>query len=352
MTRCSIRPALAAAALALAAAGCRPQPPAHEEFTVMGTVASIMVEPGRRSELGRYTAIARAVFDEVNQRMSLYRDDSELAGLNRAAGGTPVTVSPGLRDVLLLSKRYSELTGGAFDVTVAPLVRLWGFSGGARPDGVPDAERIRAALALVGSDRLTVDGDRARLSTPGMMIDLGGIAKGYAVDVCVARLLEAGATNFLVNLGGNMRAIGHPRRGDAWRIGVRNPFRRDETIGTLRLESGQAVATSGNYERFIEIDGKRYTHIIDPRTGMPLVGMAGVTVTAPTAGDSDGLSTGLFILGVERGTALVRTQPGAGALFVPDSQPPTAYVTPEFAARFDPVPAWRDRVRIVGAHAP
>lgn len=149
-----------------------------------------------------------------------------------------------------------------------------------------------------------------------------------------------------------MRAIGHPRPGDAWHIGVRNPFNRDEIIGTLRLDSGMAVATSGNYERFVMIDGRRYTHIIDPRTGMPVAGMAGVTVIAPTAGETDGLSTGLFILGVERGAAVIGAQPGCGAIFVPDVQPAVAYVTPEFAARFEATPAWRSRVSAIGAEAP
>jgi thiamine biosynthesis lipoprotein len=145
-----------------------------------------------------------------------------------------------------------------------------------------------------------------------------------------------GAKNILVNLGGNMRCRGDGGGRDGWVLGIRNPFNRDAILGSVRLTDGMAVATSGHYERFVVMEGKKYAHIMDPRTGRPVVGMAGVTVIAPKAGDADVLSTTLFVLGPEEGQKLLTRFPGAHALFVPDEQPPRLIMSPGFGGYLTP----------------
>jgi thiamine biosynthesis lipoprotein len=202
---------------------------------------------------------------------------------------------------------------------------------------------LRNLLARTGWRHLQVQETTASLTQPGMFIDLGGIAKGYAVD----RVMEALDLNnypvVLMDLGGNVRCRGEPRPGIPWRIGVRNPFDRDELVGVLRVPSGMAVATSGNYERFVEINGERYTHIIDPRTGWPVKGMASVTVVSPDGTESDALSTALFVAGAKDARNILARLPGNEALFIPDEQPPRLLASPGFRRIFEPLPQWAPR---------
>jgi len=170
-----------------------------------------------------------------------------------------------------------------------------------------------------------------------MSLDLGAIAKGYAVDVAYDALKAAGHTNLLIDLGGDLRAMGEaaPGRG-GWRTGIRNPFRHGENIAQFLLADGEGVATSGNYERFVEIEGIRYAHIMDARTAMPVTGMASVTVIAPTSMLADGLSTTLFVLGVERGAEFLKDYPGSEAVWIPDTpEQPVMLATPGFASRLN-----------------
>ncbi len=177
-----------------------------------------------------------------------------------------------------------------------------------------------------------------------MQLDFGGIAKGYAVDVCFNELKDKGFKNYIVNIGGNLRVSGQATPTRLWTIGVRNPFDKSEIIGKLRLPSGMALATSGNYERFEYIDGKRYTHIIDPRTGKPVAGMAGTTVLSSTAVETDAMSTTLYVLGIDDGMAALAQTPDCCALFIPDKQPIQIIITPAFAALFEPLPEFRKQV--------
>ena len=191
--------------------------------------------------------------------------------------------------------------------------------------------------------------NRVRLAQAGMRLDLGGIAKGYAVDVAYDRLRAMGRRDFLVDLGGNLRAQGEsaPRRG-GWRTGVRNPFQAAGIVGMILLTNGESVATSGNYERFVEMDGHHYAHIMDPRSGRPAEGVAGVTVLAPSGLQCDGLSATLFILGPWEGQKfLTLHRPGCEALWIPDTQPLRLVATSGFARRFHPLPQYRDAVTVL-----
>lgn len=339
-----LRPAhLLAAALALS--GCRDAKPVRTSWQVMGTFAAVSTSGREAPRLDAFAAECRGIMQDVNDKLTLYSTHSELWAINQNAGIRPVEVSPLTHKVLGLSLHYAALTGGAFDPTVAPLVRLWGFNGATTPALAPTDTALRAALRGVGYGRLRLADRTAFMDNPAAALDLGGIAKGYAVDLCIDRLREAQPRGVMVDLGGNIRCLGAARRGRPWRVGVRNPFDIQDMLGVLTLTNGMAVATSGNYEKFVTISGRRYTHIIDPRTGRPVGGMAGVTVIAPTATETDALSTGLFVLGMDHARDVLRETPGCGALFVPDRQPMEIHVTATFAAHFEPARRYAAAVR-------
>lgn len=340
--------ALAAAVSGLCPA-CRPVPPPREAtFATMGTVASVIAGGRQAPRAEAYAAIAAGVMREVDEQLSLYKTNSELSRLNALAGsGQGMRPGDHLRANLELALRYGDLSHGTFDVTVGPIVRMWGFSGGRRPAAALTDAQVAAMRTRVDYRRIRLDGGQAVLETPGMVVDLGGIAKGYAVDVCCDRLRAQGARDFTVNLSGNMRCFGRPAPDRPWHIGVRDPFHAGEVIGSIDLENGMAVSTSGNYEQFVEFNGHRYAHIIDPRTGWPVEGMAGTTVIAPQAADADALSTALFVLGIAEGTAVVGKVPGAGALFIPDREPLEIHVTAGMARCFHPQAGYAGAVRVL-----
>ncbi len=241
------------------------------------------------------------VLDRVNQRMSTYDPDSELMLFNRAPVGTWLEVSLELRDVVAAAKEVAEHTGGAFDPTVGPLVALWGF--GASPSAtVPEPAQVRAAKALVDHRNL-----RHRPSPPALAkrhplsLDLSGIAKGHAVDGMAEALESAGCKNYLIELGGEIRVSGRSPNGGRWRIGIDSPT-GEGNLGDALLLGEAAVATSGDYRQYRERDGRRLSHIIDPRTGYP-VGhrLASVTVVAESARAADAYATALMVLGERDG---------------------------------------------------
>jgi FAD:protein FMN transferase len=331
--------ALAATLLAvLVLPGCRLQSrqPATESFKSMGTLAAVTLGAADRDRLQAVTAEVCAEFDRLEGLLSTYREDSEISRLAGTAGRSGLRVSPDTYRILELSRTYGELTGGAFDITVGPLVRLWGF-GVHPPTAAPEPAEIAATRKLVDFRRLELHGGTAFLPE-GMSVDLGAIGKGFAVDHGTAILHRRGIRAGMIDLSGNIRVIGQAGPGEAWTIGVRNPFDKAQVLGTIALESDMAIATSGNYERFVELGGRRYSHIIDPRTGYPTGGMAGVTVVCPDATLADAMSTGLFVLGPEAGVRLIRESGCTGALFIPDKDTVEIIVTPGMEALFLPRP--------------
>lgn len=331
-------------------AGCVPEDkPVSETWLAMGTFASVHVPAPDQRALSHYAGEARDLLAELEELLSIYRPESELSRLNREGALAAQVVSEHTSRVLEAATNYAYLTRGAFDPTVAPLVRLWGFNNGRVCELPPDAQAIESNRRMVGWVHLVVSNRWAKFEHAGMSVDLGGIAKGYAVDLCYERLRKLGARNFMVNLGGNIRCAGIARRNGSWKIGVRNPFRRDRIVGTLSMSNGLAVATSGNYERFVEIGGQRYTHIIDPRTGWPVQGMAAVTVLATTATEADALSTGLFVLGPDEGSKVVAQLGDCHALFIPDQAPLRILITPGLRRYFTPAAEYAGSIEILGS---
>ncbi len=266
---------------------------------------------------------ALAVFQRVDSLMSNWTTTSEVARLNREASAASTPVHPEVGAVLEASLRLWRESGGAYDITVEPLIRAWGFLGG--PRRVPSDDEIRAALAHVGAQRVHYDAmtPSLRFDDPGVRIDLGGIAKGYAVGVAAESLKAHGVMDALIDLSGNMTALGSPpgsggARG--WRIGIRDPRDRIPYVARLVL-SGESISTSGQYEQFVSRDGRTYGHIMDPRTGRPSSGLISVTVVSPSAMECDGWDTPLFVMGPLEARrkarelhdlAAVLIQPGAG----------------------------------------
>jgi thiamine biosynthesis lipoprotein len=256
---------------------------------------------------------ARAAFSRVaalDDCMSDYKPDSELMRLCAKAGGDPVPVSPELFTVLTKAQQVAEKSDGAFDVTVGPVVRLWRLA--RRTQRLPDADKLAKARALVGYRNVRLDpaNHTVQLLKPGMQLDLGGIAKGYAADEALAVLKKHGITSALVAAGGDIAVSGPPTGKDDWDIAIA-PLDRDEPAPHLLLHDA-AVSTSGDAEQYVEIGGVRYSHIVDPRTGIGLTGRSEVTVVAKHGIDSDSLTKVAAVLGPETGLPIIEAAGAAG----------------------------------------
>ena len=282
------------------------------EEAIMGT--SIGVELWA-DEQGSGEAAITAVMDEmhrIDRTMSPHKDDSELSRINREAFDRPVPVSAEMARLIVRAAEFSELSGGAFDITYAAVGHLYDYRNRVRPS---DAE-LAAARAAVGWRHLVLDSQErtVRFTRPGMRIDLGGFAKGHAVDNATAILRRRGIAHAMVSAGGDSRVIGD-RRGRPWTIGIRDPRRPGEVAAMLPLED-VSISTSGDYERYFEADGARFHHLIDPATGKSPREIQSVTILADDGLTSEALSKIVFVLGVERGMALVESQSGVDAVVV------------------------------------
>jgi FAD:protein FMN transferase len=316
-------------------------------FRSMGTVVSITLGADYAECMESVTEHIREIFDRLESEMSVYRADSEISRLSRMAGVAPVVVSKDTYKVLELAQYFGTLSAGAFDSTAGPLMRLWGFNGSSLPPVRPSQEAIHEVLKMVDGRRLVLRDGTAFLPVKGMTEDLGGIAKGYAVDRAYDYCLSVGIRSFLIDFSGNMRAAGRPASGETWQIGVRNPFDRARLIGKLILPSGGALATSGGYERFVDIGGVRFSHIIDPRTGCPVKGTASVTVLCADAATADALSTSCYVLGPSGARECLKKVASAELLIVPDQVSMEFFLTRGFNKLFAPAPELRNSVKLL-----
>ncbi|HEY2389430.1 MAG TPA: FAD:protein FMN transferase [Candidatus Binatia bacterium] len=282
--------------------------PVERAELVMGTMARVALPPSRASA-GAFEA-AFAALRDVDATMSLYRPDSELVRVNARAGAHPEPVDATLFALLTRSRELGLESDGAFDVTVLPLLRLWG--------AYPELSYLGAgSVTAVGIEGLRLDGGTHTVSfaRPGMGLDLGGIAKGFALDRARAALAAAGVDRARLDLGGDLAFIGAGPEG-AWRAAVRDPDAPDRPLGVLRVGADASLSTSGNYNRDFAHEGWRVpSHIYDPRSGRPVTRDLAVTVWSPDATTADALSTALVVLGPEGARALLAREPGAGALF-------------------------------------
>ena len=326
---------------ALALGGCgRPATSAAAlqfDGRTMGTayrvkLAGTALSPARLESL---RADVQSALDGVDLAMSLYRPASELMRLNRQPAAAPLALSPGLFEVLATAQQVSELSQGAFDVSVAPLVNAWGFGPEKHRTVPPEAQR-QAQQAEVGWHGLRLDAAQhtAVKSHGGLQADLGGIAKGHGVDLAARALDDAGIGHYMVEVGGEVRTRGRNAQGRAWQIGIEQPDAVPQRARRVLPLSGLAMATSGDYRLFFEQAGTRYSHASDPHTAAPIRhGLASVTVVADSCMRADALATALIVLGPGRGLALAQ-QLGLPALFIVREHGGTLrdIETPAFAA--------------------
>jgi thiamine biosynthesis lipoprotein len=283
--------------------GAEAEPAGFVTFRGAAMATTIAVTLPAGPAAAEHAAAVLAVFREVEARMSEWKDTSPLAAVNRAAGVRPVAVPEDLRQVLHRARRIGEATDGAFDVTWAALWGLWDFKA-AEPRLPPPGEVARRA-ALVDFRQLEIDDAAGTVFLPraGMMLGLGGIAKGHALDRAAAVLAARGVDDYLIAAGGQVMARGD-RGGRPWRVGIRDPRGGPEDVFARVEVRDASLSTSGDYESFFVVDGVRYHHILDPRTGMPARGLRSATVVAADATLADALSTALIALGAERGLAV------------------------------------------------
>jgi FAD:protein FMN transferase len=280
----------------------------------MGTRFQIILYAPDENAAKKAATDAFARIASLNAIMSDYDPTSELMRLCAQAGGPPVRVSSELFFVLSQAQEVSRQSGGAFDVTVGPVVKLWRKA--RKQHKLPDPQKLAEARALVGWRNVRLDPDKrmVHLLKPGMQLDLGGIAKGYAADEALAVLKKHGIDRALVAAGGDIAVSGPPPEADGWKIAIAAlPDEKDP--GRLILHHA-AVSTSGDAEQFVEIDGKRYSHIVDPRTGIGLLGRMSATVVARRGIDADSLTKVLAVLGAEKGIKIIEGHAGASARMV------------------------------------
>ena len=242
------------------------------------------------------------LLEQVNDQMSTYRKDSELSLFNQSDASAAVEVSLQTATVVKEALRLNGLTLGALDVTVGPLVNLWGFGPEGRPEIVPTDAELSERRAITGIHHLTVEGNMLRKDIPNLYVDLSTIAKGWGVDVVADYIQSQGILNYMVEVGGEMRLKGVNREGVAWRIAIEKPSVEERAIQDIIEPGDMAIATSGDYRNYFEHDGVRYSHIIDPKTGKPINNkVVSVTVLDKSSMTADGLATGLMVLGDVQG---------------------------------------------------
>ena len=315
---------------------------------MMGTFAEVSIYSHDEKTAGKAIEGALDEMERMDRIMSNYKNDSELSKVNKKAAKSPVPCNTELLDVIEQSQYYSELSGGAFDITVSPIVALWGFF---REKGhVPPDKEIEKLLPAVSYKNIVVK-KNAETKKSGTVffkdiktqIDLGAIGKGYAVDKALEIIKKCGVDNGCINLGGNIYVLGTPPGKNAWKIGVQHPRNSGEILGYLELKN-EATATSGDYERFFEFNGKRYSHIINPQTGRPVSGTIATTIVAPTGTEVDALSTSVFVLGHEKGMELIKRIPNAEAMI--------AYEEKDGKIAMDMTQGFKDKFKKIGNSSP
>lgn len=306
---------IVSAAIALMAA-MAPAPAAAEWYSrheaIMGTAVDVEVWSDDATKANEAMAAVIAEMHHIDDTMSPFKPESELSRINREAAKHPVSISQEMYDILAKSIEFSKLSGGAFDVTFSSVGYMYDY----RHHIKPTDEQIAKALPAISYRHIRLDPVKrtVRYDRDGVRVDLGGIAKGWAVDRSIAILKARGITNAMVMAGGDSRLLGD-RRGRPWSVGIRNPFKEGEVIAVLPLQD-TAISTSGDYERYFDEGGVRYHHIIDPKTGKSARGVHSVTVLAADATTTEGLTKSIFVKGPVDGMRLIESLKGVDAIIV------------------------------------
>ena len=306
----------------------------HLSGQTMGTTWSVAMLP---NPAGTGTAgleqLLQGRLDQINGLMSTYDPESEISRFNSRAGTDWFALSEETAEVIALSLEVSALTGGAFDISVGPLVELWGFGATARGERIPSGTQVREALAQVGYEKIRLRRQPPAVSkrVPELKIDLSAVAKGYAVDALAGLLDRQGISNFLVEIGGELRCSGRRGDGSPWRVAIEKPLEDTREIAAIFPLTGLALATSGNYRNFYVEDGQRYAHTIDPESGRPVHHkLASVTVLDKRCARADALATALMVLGEAKGRQFCERNDIAAYFLIHENTSIVVYASPAF----------------------
>ena len=306
----------------------------HLSGETMGTTWSVAMlpEPGGTKTEALQLQLQKRL-DKINSLMSTYDPMSEISRFNNQLSTDWFAISDETAQVIELSLAISRMTGGAFDVSVGPLVELWGFGAAERGEGIPTEDRINKILARVGYENILLQRQPAAISkqVPELHIDLSAVAKGYAVDALATLLEQQGIKNYLVEIGGELKISGHRSDGGPWQIAIEKPLEDKREVATIFPLTETALATSGNYRNFYIENGQRYAHTLDPVSGKPIRHkLASVTVLDQSCARADALATALMVLGEEKGRQLCETHQIAAYFLIHDQASTVVYASPAF----------------------
>jgi len=325
--------------LSVIAAACQQQKNTelvHLSGQTMGTTWSVVLLPNAEgTDAAGLKKRLQERLDQINRLMSTYDPESEISRFNELASTDWFALSPDTAQVIELSLEVSRLTGGAFDISIGPLVDLWGFGPGEQGEKIPSDQQIREGLARVGYEKFLLRRNPAAISkqVPELHIDLSAIAKGYAVDALAEILKHQGVDNFLVEIGGELQVSGHRADGTPWRVAIEKPLESTRDVAAIFPLTDAALATSGNYRNFFVANGQRYAHIMDPSTGRPARHkLASVTVLDQTCARADALATAIMVMGEESGRRFCEKNHVAAYFLVHVNETIAVYTSPEFPA--------------------
>ncbi|MBC8354269.1 MAG: FAD:protein FMN transferase [Planctomycetes bacterium] len=288
--------------------------------TAMACDFQVLLNAGQHAGAAESSIHALDIVEQLEEQLSWFRDTSELSRINQSAATSPVVVERRLFNLLAEALSISEQTGGAFDITAAPLWKLWGFH--RREGSIPPESDVQQVLAQTGSSQVELDIEAMTIqfASDGVEINLGAIGKGYALDRCAEHLMATGVRDFLIHGGQSSMLASGSRSGTSnvepsWSIALRHPLKPDQRLVEIHLRD-RALGTSGSGNQYFHFGGKRYGHVLDPRTGHPADTLLSATVLAPGAAQADALATAFFVMGVDASLEFCESRPEIGALFV------------------------------------
>ncbi|MCL5246829.1 FAD:protein FMN transferase [Cellulophaga sp. 20_2_10] len=296
---------------------CTAQQPYKRTLKLMGSRFDITVVANDSIQANKHIDTAVAEITRIEKIISSWDSNSQTSAINKNAGIKPVKVDKELFNLIERAIRISKLTDGAFDISYASMDRIWKFDGSMKK--MPSETEITASVSKVGFKNIVLDKENNTvfLKLVGMKIGFGAIGKGYAADKAKALLIEKGVSSGIINASGDMNTWGKQPDGSEWKVAITNPMNKNKVFALLPITNG-AVVTSGNYEKYVNFNGKRYTHIIDPRTGYPSTGIISVTVFAPKAELADALATSVFVMGKEAGLDRINQLPKIECIIIDD----------------------------------
>lgn len=285
---------------------------------LLGSPFEITLVGKDTTEINNNIDLAISELKRIENLISDWIPTSQVSEINRNAGIKPVVVPSELINLIERSIKISKLTDGAFDITYASMDKIWKFDGSMK--SMPTPEEIKKSVEKVGFKNIIIDKGNSSvyLKTKGMKLGFGGIGQGYIADKIKELLVSKGVVSGIINVSGDISTWGRQPNGNQWLIAIKNPLNKSKVFATFPLED-IAVETSGNYEKFVVFDGKKYSHIIDTRSGYPAQGVSSVTVFAKTTELADALATGIFVMGIDVGINLINQLPGVGCIMVDDN---------------------------------